>query len=156
MAVVNPQNPFDSGFQQYRNYLIHRLMFNYGLRVGEVQLLLKDCVGPTLPDNSYQRIFYNMLLLTIICSFRFQEIMLLKMTSLVKREITDKEKRQHGIDQDWPTYRLGSEYLGAKKAGWRIHWLAPSTYSVVVMIYKSVQELTLGFRKTIQGFRDSR
>ncbi|MDY6140326.1 MAG: hypothetical protein SPI79_18315 [Escherichia coli] len=50
MAVVNPQNPFDSGFQQYRNYLIHRLMFNYGLRVGEVQLLLKDCVGPTLPD----------------------------------------------------------------------------------------------------------
>ena len=49
-AVVNPQNPFDSGFQQYRNYLIHRLMFNYGLRVGEVQLLLKDCVGPTLPD----------------------------------------------------------------------------------------------------------
>ncbi|HDD9579735.1 TPA: site-specific integrase, partial [Escherichia coli] len=50
-AVVNPQNPFDSGFQQYRNYLIHRLMFNYGLRVGEVQLLLKDCVGPTLPDS---------------------------------------------------------------------------------------------------------
>lgn len=39
-AVVNPQNPFDSGFQQYRNYLIHRLMFNYGLRVGEVQLCL--------------------------------------------------------------------------------------------------------------------
>ncbi|ENY6922492.1 hypothetical protein ACF0IX_003521 [Escherichia coli] len=36
-AVVNPQNPFDSGFQQYRNYLIHRLMFNYGLRVGEVR-----------------------------------------------------------------------------------------------------------------------
>nr|WP_231135974.1 hypothetical protein [Providencia rettgeri] len=108
-----------------------------------------------LAENSYQRIFYNMLLLTIICGFRFQEIMLLKMTSLVKREITDKEKRQHAIDQDWPSYRLGIEYLGAKKAGWRIHWLAPSTYSVVEMIYKSVQELTSGFRKTIQGFRDS-
>ena len=26
-------------------------MFNYGLRVGEVQLLMKDCVGPTLPDS---------------------------------------------------------------------------------------------------------
>ncbi|WP_249040054.1 hypothetical protein [Enterobacter hormaechei] len=37
-----------------------------------------------LAENSYQRIFYNMLLLTIICGFRFQEIMLLKMTSLVK------------------------------------------------------------------------
>ncbi|HBQ9217256.1 MULTISPECIES: integrase [Enterobacteriaceae] len=50
-AVVNPQNPFNAGFQQYRNYLIHRLMFNYGLRVGEVQLLMKDCVGPSLPDS---------------------------------------------------------------------------------------------------------
>lgn len=50
-AVVNPQNPFEPGFQQYRNYLIHRLMFNYGLRVGEVQLLTKDCVGPSLPDS---------------------------------------------------------------------------------------------------------
>ncbi|MCV5675588.1 hypothetical protein OFN11_29020, partial [Escherichia coli] len=29
-----------------------------------------------LAENSYQRIFYNMLLLTIICGFRFQEIML--------------------------------------------------------------------------------
>lgn len=50
--------------------------------------------------------------------------MLLKMTSLVKREITDKDKRQHAIDQDWPTYRLGIEYLGAKRLdggsiGWR-------------------------------------
>ncbi|MCZ0104027.1 hypothetical protein OYS96_27515, partial [Raoultella ornithinolytica] len=109
----------------------------------------------SLAETGYQRIFYNMLLLTIICGFRFQEIMLLKMTSLVKREITDKEKRQHAIDQHWPTYRLGIEYLGAKKAGWRIHWLAPSTYPVVEMIYKSVQELTSEFRKTIKGFRDS-
>lgn len=50
-AVVNPQNPFSDGFEQYRNYLIHRLMFNYGLRVGEVQLLMKDSVGPSLPDS---------------------------------------------------------------------------------------------------------
>lgn len=108
-----------------------------------------------LAENIYQRIFYNMLLLAIICGFRFQELMLLKMTSLVKREIMDKEKRQHAIDQNWPTYRLGIEYLGAKKAGWRIHWLAPSTYPVVEMIYKSVEELTQEFRKTIKGFRNS-
>ncbi len=50
-AVVNPQNPFRDGFEQYRNYLIHRLMFNYGLRVGEVQLLMTDSVGPSLPDS---------------------------------------------------------------------------------------------------------
>ncbi|EPH6501613.1 integrase [Vibrio vulnificus] len=49
-AVINPQNPFSEGFQQYRNYLIHRLMFNYGLRVGEVLLLMTDCIGESLPD----------------------------------------------------------------------------------------------------------
>lgn len=108
-----------------------------------------------LAKTDYQRIFYNMLLLAIIAGFRFQEIMLLKMDSLVKREITDKDKRQHAIDQGWTTHKLGIKYLGAKKAGWRIHWLAPSTYSVVEMIYKSVEQLTSGYRETLKGFRDS-
>ncbi|MCG9602231.1 hypothetical protein L1D16_15565 [Vibrio sp. Isolate31] len=108
-----------------------------------------------LAENDYQRIFYNMLLLCIICGFRFQEIMALQMDSLVKREITDDCKRQHAIDQGWPTYKLGIEYLGAKKAGWRIHWLAPTSYPVVEMIYKQVQELTSGIRETVKGFRDS-
>lgn len=50
-VVINPQNPFAEGFEQYRNYFIHRLMYNYGLRVGETQLLMKDCIGPSLPDS---------------------------------------------------------------------------------------------------------
>lgn len=36
-------NPFPSGFIQFRNYLIMRLMLNYGLRVGE--LLLLECAS---------------------------------------------------------------------------------------------------------------
>ncbi|MEZ8453216.1 site-specific integrase [Vibrio splendidus] len=48
--VINPQNPFKGGFLQYRNYLMHRLMYSYGLRVGEVLLLSLDSVGETLPD----------------------------------------------------------------------------------------------------------
>lgn len=107
-----------------------------------------------LAENDYQRIFYNMLLLCIVCGFRFQEIMSLNMDSLIKREITDDVKRQHAIDQGWPTYKLGIEYLGAKKAGWRVHWLAPSSYSVVEKIYKQVEELTAGFRETLKNFRD--
>ncbi len=50
-AVINPVNPFKGGFQQYRNYLIHRFMYNYGLRVGEVQLLMTDSIAETLPDS---------------------------------------------------------------------------------------------------------
>ncbi len=109
----------------------------------------------TLAETDYQRIFYNMLLLCIICGFRFQEIISLKIDSLIKREITEESKRQHAIDQGWPTYKLGIEYLGAKKAGWRIHWLAPTSYPVVEMIYKQMEELTAGFRDTVKGFRSS-
>lgn len=109
----------------------------------------------TLAENNYQRIFCNMFLLSIICGFRFQEIMTLKMDSLVKKEISDESKRQHAIDKGWPTYRLGIEYLGAKKAGWRIHWLAPTSYPVVEMIYQQVEELTVGYRETVKGLRDS-
>ncbi|MCG9561132.1 hypothetical protein L1D28_05675 [Vibrio chagasii] len=108
-----------------------------------------------LAENDYQRIFYNMLLLCIICGFRFQEVMSMNMDSLVKREITEESKRQHAIEQGWPTYKLGIEYLGAKKAGWRIHWLAPTSYPVIEMIYKQVEKLTAGFRETVKGYRDS-
>ncbi|MDH5923671.1 site-specific integrase [Vibrio splendidus] len=48
--VTNPVNPFKKGFLQYRNYFMHRLMYSYGLRVGEVLLVSLDSVGETLPD----------------------------------------------------------------------------------------------------------
>lgn len=42
---INPSNPFKTPFIQFRNYIIHRLMFNYGLRVGEVLLLTLQSFG---------------------------------------------------------------------------------------------------------------
>ncbi|WP_240326184.1 site-specific integrase [Vibrio splendidus] len=48
--VLNPQNPFTGAFLQFRNYLMHRLMYNYGIRVGELLLISLDSVGETLPD----------------------------------------------------------------------------------------------------------
>jgi integrase len=54
-AVMNPQNPFSSQFEQFRNYIIHRLMFQYGLRIGECLLLSLESFGPTLPDPKGER-----------------------------------------------------------------------------------------------------
>ncbi|MBE4576503.1 hypothetical protein BOO30_03120 [Vibrio navarrensis] len=54
-AVVNSQNPFSSQFEQFRNYIIHRLMFQYGLRIGECLLLSLESFGPTLPDPKGER-----------------------------------------------------------------------------------------------------
>ncbi|MCG3815586.1 site-specific integrase [Photobacterium damselae] len=54
-AVINPQNPFSTQFEQFRNYIIHRLMFQYGLRIGECLLLSLESFGPTLPDPKGER-----------------------------------------------------------------------------------------------------
>ncbi|MFS1998820.1 site-specific integrase [Vibrio breoganii] len=57
---INPQNPFESQFEQFRNYIIHRLMFQYGLRIGECLLLSMESVGPTLPDQNNE-LYYILL-----------------------------------------------------------------------------------------------
>ncbi|MGY1494979.1 hypothetical protein [Aeromonas dhakensis] len=49
--VINPINPFQTECLQYRNFIIHRLMFQYGLRVGEVLLLTVDSFGVSQPDS---------------------------------------------------------------------------------------------------------
>lgn len=108
-----------------------------------------------LAENNYQRIFYNMLLLAIICGFRFQELLVLKIDALVRVDIKNKDKRQHAIDKGWPPYRLGIRYLGAKQAGWRIHWLAPTSFPVVESIFKTVEELTAYSRGELVKFRNS-
>ncbi|BDM64334.1 hypothetical protein NFHSH190041_17860 [Shewanella sp. NFH-SH190041] len=56
-AVVNPLNPFKTQFEQFRNYVIHRLMFQYGLRIGECLLLSLESFGPTLPDPKGERCY---------------------------------------------------------------------------------------------------
>lgn len=46
----NPFNPFKEGFLQFRNFSNHRLMYSYGLRVGETQLLTVHSFGVSQPD----------------------------------------------------------------------------------------------------------
>lgn len=50
-ATFNHHNPFKSSLEQFRNYLIHRLIFNYGLRASEVQLLTVNSFGVSQPDS---------------------------------------------------------------------------------------------------------
>ncbi|MEQ5294875.1 hypothetical protein ABN249_05075 [Providencia rettgeri] len=53
----NEFNPFGTLFLQFRTYLIHRLMFNYGLRISEVLLLTTESIVVTKP-NSHGEINY--------------------------------------------------------------------------------------------------
>ncbi|MGS4726416.1 site-specific integrase [Citrobacter farmeri] len=52
----NLLNPFPSGFIQFRNYLIIRLMLNYGLRVGELLLLECSSVKASISGDKFSLI----------------------------------------------------------------------------------------------------
>lgn len=56
-TIKNELNPFRTLFLQFRTYLIHRLMFNYGLRISEVLLLTTESIFVTKP-NSHGEINY--------------------------------------------------------------------------------------------------
>lgn len=47
----NKLNPFVSLFLQFRTYIIHQLMFNYGLRIGEVLLLTVESLDASKPNH---------------------------------------------------------------------------------------------------------
>ncbi|WP_172564307.1 hypothetical protein [Vibrio navarrensis] len=108
-----------------------------------------------LAKNDEDKVLLLALLLLLITGFRFQELQNLKVDCLVRREITDPDKLQYAMDMGFPNYYLGIDYIGAKKAGKRIHWLAPSTYPVVEMIIKRVAELTSKNRARLIQYRES-
>ncbi|MGB5145077.1 MAG: hypothetical protein WBO22_16530 [Shewanella indica] len=108
-----------------------------------------------LAENDEDKVLLMSLLLLLITGLRFQELQNLKTDCLVRREITDPDKLQYAKEMGFPDYYLGIDYIGAKKAGKRIHWLAPSTYPVVEMIVERVTELTIKQRALLIYYRES-
>lgn len=51
----NPLNPFPSGHLQFRNFLIIRLLLNYGLRTGELLLLECSSIKPNLKGDKVRK-----------------------------------------------------------------------------------------------------
>ncbi|MCR9694895.1 hypothetical protein [Vibrio parahaemolyticus] len=108
-----------------------------------------------LAENDEDKVLLMSLLLLLITGIRFQELQNLKIDCLVRREITDPDKLQYAKEMGFPDYYLGIDYIGAKKAGKRIHWLAPSTYPIVEMIVERVTELTSKQRALLIYYRES-
>lgn len=108
-----------------------------------------------LAKTDAEKVFLNFMMLLIVTGFRFREAQCLTIDALVKREIVDLDKMEHARSNGLPIYHLGIRYLGAKKAGWRIHWLAPSTIPLVESIFNAVKELTADSRKRLNDYRKS-
>ncbi|WP_262349032.1 hypothetical protein [Enterobacter asburiae] len=52
----NPLNPFPFGYLQFRNFLIVRLLLNYGLRIGELLLLECSSIKSNIKGNKFSLI----------------------------------------------------------------------------------------------------
>ncbi|RJL37747.1 site-specific integrase [Pectobacterium carotovorum] len=49
----NPLNPFPFGYLQFRNFLIVRLLLNYGLRIGELLLLERSSIKSNIKGDKF-------------------------------------------------------------------------------------------------------
>nr|WP_249538506.1 hypothetical protein [Escherichia coli] len=56
ISKKNPLNPFPAGEIQLRNFLICRLLLNYGLRVSELLLLECHSIKPNLRGDQFSLI----------------------------------------------------------------------------------------------------
>ncbi|WP_425667119.1 hypothetical protein ACPUEJ_20935 [Vibrio tubiashii] len=108
-----------------------------------------------LAENDEDKVLLMGLIFLLITGLRFQELQNLKTDCLVRREIINPDKLQYAKEMGFPDYYLGIDYIGAKKAGKRIHWLAPSTYPVIEMIVERVTELTSKQRALLIYYRES-
>lgn len=107
----------------------------------------------SLCQTNGEKIVLNLLLLLIITGFRSTEVILLKKDALIKQPILDAVTKEHLTLDGIKQYTLGIQYHGAKGAGFRIHWVEPSSVKLVESIFKSVLELTSEYRSHLNYIR---
>lgn len=106
-----------------------------------------------LCESNGEKIVLNLLLLLIITGFRSTEVILLKTDALIKQPLLDPVTKEHLTLDGIKQYTLGIQYHGAKGAGFRIHWVEPSSVKLVESIFKSVLELTSEYRSHLNYIR---
>ncbi|WP_374527303.1 hypothetical protein [Acinetobacter sp.] len=107
----------------------------------------------SLCETNGEKIVLNLLLLLIITGLRSTEVILLKTDALIKQPILDPVTKEHLTLDGIKQYTLGIQYHGAKGAGFRIHWVEPSSVKIVESIFKSVLELTSEYRSHLNYIR---
>lgn len=107
-----------------------------------------------LCETNGEKLILNLMLLLIITGLRSTEAILLKTDALVKRPILDPVTKEHLLLDGVKQYSLGIQYHGAKRAGYRIHWVEPATANLVELIFNSVLKLTSEYRQHIRYLRN--
>lgn len=94
-----------------------------------------------------EKILLNSLFLSIVTGFRSTETVMLKKDCLIERPILDPQTNEPiGINGKIQSM-LGIRYYGAKGSGERIHWVEPSSITLVKSIIQNTLNLTEGYRE---------
>ncbi|MGP5663279.1 hypothetical protein ACTXPE_13005, partial [Psychrobacter celer] len=100
-----------------------------------------------------ERILLNSLFLSIVTGFRSTEIIMLKKDCLIEKPILDLQTNKPISVNDKVQYMLGIQYYGAKGAGERIHWVEPSSTTLVKSIIQDTLKITERYREHLVYLR---
>ena len=119
-----------------------------------IQTFINIASLKNLCQNDGEKILLNFLFLSIITGFRSTETIMLKTDCLVEKPILNPMTDEPIIVNGNPRYNLGIQYYGAKGAGKRIHWVEPSSVTLVKSIVKSILQITEPYRVHLRYLRN--
>lgn len=112
-----------------------------------IQTFINIASLKNLCQSEGEKILLNSLFLSIITGFRSTETIMLKKDCLIERPILDPQTNEPISINGKVQSMLGIRYYGAKGAGKRIHWVEPSSITLVKSIIQNTLELTEQYRK---------
>lgn len=94
-----------------------------------------------------EKILLNSLFLSIVTGFRSTETIMLKKDCLIEKPILDPQTNKPISINGKIQHMLGIRYYGAKGAGERIHWVEPSSITLVKSIIQNTLKITEKYRE---------
>ncbi|MGP9506837.1 hypothetical protein ACT3R6_12330 [Psychrobacter sp. AOP7-C1-12] len=118
-----------------------------------IQTFINIASLKNLCQSEGEKILLNSLLLSIVTGFRSTETIMLKKDCLIESPMLDPQTNEPISINGKIQYLLGIRYYGAKGAGERIHWVEPSSITLVKSIIQNTLEITEEYRKHLNYLR---
>ena len=118
-----------------------------------IQTFINIASLKNLCQSEGEKILLNSLLLSIVTGFRSTEIIMLKKDCLIESPMLDPQTNEPISINGKIQYLLGIRYYGAKGAGERVHWVEPSSITLVKSIIQNTLEITEEYRNHLNYLR---
>lgn len=120
-----------------------------------IQTFLNVVALRSLVQTDGEKIVLNCVLLLMITGFRHMEAATVRYDRFKVVEISDPQTRDAMEKRGLPTYFVGLQYGGEKKAGIRTHWFEPVTVNLLDEIVVDTLCLSEKLRKQVEHLRSN-